>query len=494
MVDYSPALMTDMYEYTMLDAALKDGTANRPCVFEIFTRHLPEGRRYGVLAGTGRILDTLEHFHLDDEDLAFLADRKIVSKETLAWLKDFHFTGSIKGYREGEMFFPNSPVLQVEGTFGECTLLETLLLSILNYDSAVASAASRMVSAAKDRPCMDMGGRRTNEWAAVAAARAAVVGGFQGTANLLAAQLYGLKAIGTAAHCFTLVHDSEREAFESQINALGKGTTLLVDTYNIEEAVKTAVEVAGPDLGGVRIDSGDLAAMAQRVRNELDALGATSTTITVTNDLDEYALAALQTAPVDSYGVGTMLVTGSGAPTCAMVYKLTERENANGVMEPVAKKSKDKATVPGRKLAYRSYEYNLADCEHVISGSESKLADFHAPEGWKDLLVQYVDHGEINHEYQGHDDHRTKPDERRSGDPDRDNRAVSRSCKTVTLSACDCCHVAAPTHITPNDDGPAVWTLIPRPNSRPIVSTREAAPAGDLPHSSPLPAPPIICS
>ncbi len=257
MVDYSPAMMTDMYEYTMLDAALKDGTANRKCVFEIFTRHLPEGRRYGVVAGTGRILDALERFHLDDDDLRFLSDRKIVSAETIAWLERFHFSGSIKGYREGEMFFPNSPVLQVEGTFGECTLLETLLLSILNYDCAVASAASRMVTAAKDRPCMDMGGRRTNEWSAVAASRAAVVGGFQGTANLLAAQLYGLKAIGTAAHCFTLVHDSERDAFISQIDALGKNTTLLVDTYNIEEAVKTAVEVAGPELGGVRIDSGD---------------------------------------------------------------------------------------------------------------------------------------------------------------------------------------------------------------------------------------------
>ena len=221
MVDYSPALMTDMYEYTMLDAALKDGTANRKCVFEVFTRHLPEGRRYGVVAGTGRILDALEHFHLDDEDLKFLSDRHVVSPETIKWLENFHFTGSIKGYREGEMFFPNSPILQVEGTFGECTLLETLILSVLNYDSAVASAASRMVSAAKDRPCMDMGGRRTNEWAAVAAARAAVVGGFKGTANLLAAQLYGLKAIGTAAHCFTLVHDSERDAFESQIEALG---------------------------------------------------------------------------------------------------------------------------------------------------------------------------------------------------------------------------------------------------------------------------------
>ena len=403
MVDYSPAMMTDMYEYTMLDAALKDGTANRKCVFEIFTRHLPEGRRYGVVAGTGRILDALERFHLDDEDLRFLSDRKIVSAETIAWLERFHFSGSIKGYREGEMFFPNSPVLQVEGTFGECTLLETLLLSILNYDCAVASAASRMVTAAKDRPCMDMGGRRTNEWSAVAASRAAVVGGFQGTANLLAAQLYGLKAIGTAAHCFTLVHDSERDAFISQIDALGKNTTLLVDTYNIEEAVKTAVEVAGPELGGVRIDSGDLAALAQRVRNQLDALGATNTKITVTNDLDEYALAALQTAPVDSYGVGTRLVTGSGAPTCAMVYKLTERENADGVMQPVAKKSKDKATVPGRKLAFRSYEYNLADCEHVISGSEDQLAAFRPEEGWKDLLVDFVDHGQIDATWQGHD-------------------------------------------------------------------------------------------
>ena len=403
MVDYSPAMMTDMYEYTMLDAALKDGTANRKCVFEIFTRHLPEGRRYGVVAGTGRILDALERFHLDDEDLRFLSDRNIVSAETIAWLERFHFSGSIKGYREGEMFFPNSPVLQVEGTFGECTLLETLLLSILNYDCAVASAASRMVTAAKDRPCMDMGGRRTNEWSAVAASRAAVVGGFQGTANLLAAQLYGLKAIGTAAHCFTLVHDSERDAFISQIDALGKNTTLLVDTYNIEEAVKTAVEVAGPELGGVRIDSGDLAALAQRVRNQLDALGATNTKITVTNDLDEYALAALQTAPVDSYGVGTRLVTGSGAPTCAMVYKLTERENADGVMQPVAKKSKDKATVPGRKLAFRSYEYNLADCEHVISGSEDQLAAFRPEEGWKDLLVDFVDHGQIDAIWQGHD-------------------------------------------------------------------------------------------
>ncbi|RSX55081.1 nicotinate phosphoribosyltransferase [Bifidobacterium dolichotidis] len=402
MVDYSPAMMTDMYEYTMLDATLQDGTAQRKCVFEVFTRHLPEGRRYGVVAGTGRLLEALRDFHPTDEDLKFLADRKIVSPQTIKWLENYSFSGTMRGYREGDVFFPNSPILQVEGTFAECTLLETLILSIFNYDSAVASAASRMASAAKGRPCMDMGGRRTNEWSAVAASRAAMIGGFKGTANLLAAQLYDLPAIGTAAHCFTLVHDSERDAFESQIQALGRNTTLLVDTYSIEDAVKTAVEVAGPELGGVRIDSGDLAQLAQRVRSQLDALGAGNTKITVTNDLDEYAIASLQTAPVDSYGVGTQLVTGSGAPTCAMVYKLTEREGVSGAMEPVAKKSKDKATVPGRKLAYRSFEGDLADCEHVVAGPEEALNSFGAPENWRNLLTTFVNHGEINDQFTGH--------------------------------------------------------------------------------------------
>ena len=164
MAEISSALMTDMYEYTMLDAALKDGTANRKCVFEIFTRHLPQGRRYGVVAGMGRILEELQKFHLSEDDLRFLSDRKIVSAETIEWLENFRFHGKISGYREGEMFFPNSPILQVEGTFGECTLLETVLLSVLNYDCAVASAAARMVSASAGRPCMDMGGRRTNEY------------------------------------------------------------------------------------------------------------------------------------------------------------------------------------------------------------------------------------------------------------------------------------------------------------------------------------------
>ncbi|BDR53490.1 nicotinate phosphoribosyltransferase [Bombiscardovia nodaiensis] len=401
--DMSTALLTDMYEYTMLDAALQDGTADRRCVFEVYTRRLPAGRRYGVVAGTGRLMEAIRAFRPTQDDLRFLADRHIVSQPTLKWLESYRFSGSIRGYREGETFFPNSPILQVEGSFAECTLLETLILSILNYDSAVASAASRMVSAANGRPCMDMGARRANEWAAVSAARSAIVGGFTGTSNLQAAKFYDLPAIGTAAHCFTLLHDCERDAFVSQIQAFGKNTTLLTDTYSIEEAVKTAVEVAGPDLGGVRIDSGDLASLAQRVRNQLDALGARKAKITVTNDLDEYAIASLQNAPVDSYGVGTQLVTGSGAPTCSMVYKLVEREGSDGSMVPVAKRSPNKASVPGRKLAFRSYEYNLASAEHVISGSEGALNTFQAPDDWRDLLVSYMDRGEANPEFLGHD-------------------------------------------------------------------------------------------
>lgn len=409
MVENSSVLMTDMYEYTMLDAALRDGTAQRNCVFEIFTRHLPEGRRYGVVAGTGRILDELENFRFSHDELQFLSDRHIVSAETITWLENFRFHGTIRGYREGEMYFPNSPILQVEGTFAECTLLETLLLSILNYDSAVAAAAARMVSASAGRPCMDMGGRRIHEHAAVAASRAAIIGGFKGTANLLAAKLYDLKAIGTAAHCFTLLHDTEEDAFASQIAALGSSTTLLVDTYNIEEAVKKAVAIAGPGLGGVRIDSGDLGELAAKVRHQLDALGATHTKITVTNDLDEYALASLQSAPVDSYGIGTMLVTGSGAPTCAMVYKLTEREDNAGHMVPVAKRSKNKATLPGRKQAYRSFAASeregrvVAEAEHVISGQKDAFDSFVPLQDWQNLLVDYVVDGEIDPQYQGHD-------------------------------------------------------------------------------------------
>lgn len=369
------SLLTDRYELTMLQAALADGTADRHCLFEVFTRRLPAGRRYGVLAGTGRVLEALAQFRFTDVELDWLAQAKVVDDRTLEYLAGYKFTGSISGYAEGDVFFPQSPVLVVESTFAEAVLLETLVLSILNYDSAVASAASRMTSAAVDRPCLEMGSRRAHEQAAVAAARAAAVAGFAGTSNLEAGRRYGLETIGTAAHAFTLLHDDEPAAFAAQVASLGVGTTLLVDTYDVRQGVRNAVAAAGTGLGAVRLDSGDLGIQAVEVRKQLDGLGATDTRITVTSDLDEYAIASLAAAPVDSYGVGTSLVTGSGAPTCGMVYKLVARADDDGILQSVAKASTLKTSTGGRKAAARQFgQDGRAVAEVLITGTDDAVA------------------------------------------------------------------------------------------------------------------------
>ncbi|WP_156726673.1 nicotinate phosphoribosyltransferase [Streptomyces apocyni] len=370
----STALFTDHYELTMLQAALRAGTAERRSVFEVFTRRLPEGRRYGVVAGTGRVLDAVENFRFDPGVIDFLRERSVVDEPTLKWLADYRFSGDIWGYPEGEVYFPGSPILRVEGSFAECVLLETVILSILNHDSAIAAAASRMTSAAGGRPLIEMGARRTHELAAVAASRAAYVGGFTTTSDLAAGFRYDIPTVGTSAHAFTLLHDTERDAFTAQVDAMGRGTTLLVDTYDVTEAVQLAVEVAGPELGAVRIDSGDLLLVAHRVRQQLDELGATRTKIIVTSDLDEYAIASLAAAPVDAYGVGTQLVTGSGHPTCSMVYKLVARAKSAGAaaaLEPVAKRALGgKTSKAGRKWAARRLDQDgVAEAEVVGTGA-----------------------------------------------------------------------------------------------------------------------------
>lgn len=386
----STALLTDHYELTMLQATLKSGTAHRRSIFEVFARRLPEGRRYGVVAGTGRVLDAIANFRFDEAELAYLEKTKVVDRATLDWLADYRFSGNIWGYAEGEMFFPNSPILVVESSFAEGVILETLVLSILNHDSAIAAAASRMTAAADGRPCIEMGSRRTHEWSAVAAARAAYIAGFGTTSNLEAGRSYGVPTAGTAAHAFTLVHDDEREAFQAQVDSLGKGTTLLVDTYDVTNAVNLAVEIAGTELGAVRLDSGDLLVQAREVREQLDSLGATETKIVVTSDLDEYAISTLQAGPVDVYGVGTSLVTGSGAPTAGMVYKLVQREDDNGTMVGVAKASKDKKSVGGRKYAMRRLgSSGLAEAE-IIGIGEVPQGDSND----RHLMVELVKGGE----------------------------------------------------------------------------------------------------
>lgn len=390
------ALLTDRYELTMIDAALADGRALRPSVFELFARRLPEGRRYGVVAGTGRLLELLQEFRFGPRELAWLQREKVVSAATLDWLEAYRFTGDIRGYAEGELYFPGSPVLVVEGSFAEAVVLETLALSVFNYDSAVASAAARMVSAAGGRPLAEMGSRRVGERSAVAAARAAYVAGFGATSNLEAGLEWGIPTMGTAAHAFTLLFESEEQAFRAQVDAMGVGTTLLVDTFDIAQGVETAVRVAGPGLGAVRIDSGDLGVVVRAVRAQLDALGATGTRITVTNDLDEYAIAALSSAPVNSYGVGTSLVTGSGAPAAGMVYKLVAHVDDVGTWLPVGKKSDGKATVGGRKQPVRALAGGVAVSEDIYVEDPPVDAAAGRP-----LLVDLVRGGVVSPQYLG---------------------------------------------------------------------------------------------
>jgi nicotinate phosphoribosyltransferase len=387
-------MLTDHYELTMVQAALQSGTAHRRSVFELFARRLPSGRRYGVVAGTGRALDAIESFHFTPEQLDHLRDQEVVNDQTLDWLADYQFTGEIWGYGEGEAYFPGSPLLVVESTFAEAVVLETVLLSIYNHDSAIASAASRMTSAAEGRPCIEMGARRTHETAAVAAARAAYVAGFSATSNLQAGMDYGIPTTGTAAHSFTLLHDTERDAFMAQVESLGHDTTLLVDTYDIREAVRTGVEISGNDLGAVRIDSGDLSVLAREVRAQLDELGATSTRIIVTSDLDEFAIAGLAAAPVDGYGVGTSLVTGSGHPTCGFVYKLVATARSldrDAPLVAVAKKSTDKLSIGGRKYAMRRRNTEGVAEVEIIGIGEPPKDDGDD----RELLVRLVQAGEV---------------------------------------------------------------------------------------------------
>jgi nicotinate phosphoribosyltransferase len=348
----------------MLAAALHDGSAHRRVSFEVFARRLPEGRRYGIVAGTARFVEALGQFRFDDAALTSL--ESFLDGETLAYLADYRFSGDVDGYAEGELYFPGSPLLSVHGTFAECVILETLVLSIFNHDTAIASAAARMACAAEERLLIEMGSRRTHEEAAVAAARAAYIAGFTASSNLEAQRRYGVPALGTAAHAFTLLHTTaggpdEKAAFQAQVDALGVDTTLLVDTYDITQGVANAIEVAGPELGAVRIDSGDLAVLARQTREQLDGLGATKTKIVLSGDLDEFAIAALRAEPVDIYGVGTSVVTGSGAPTASMVYKLVEVDGM-----PVEKRSSLKESHGGRKQALRTCKPTGTVLEEIV--------------------------------------------------------------------------------------------------------------------------------
>lgn len=352
------AFLTDKYEVTMLQAMLRAGRADHRAVFDLFARRLPKGRRYGVVGGVGRVVEAVKNFRFTDEQIAYLEADPIIDEATINYLRNYKFRGIIVGQPEGSLYFPNTPILTVIGTFADCVLLETLLLSIMNHDSAVMSAASRMVTAAEGMPMIEMGSRRTSETSAVAAARAAYIAGFNATSNLQAGQLYQIPTTGTSAHAYTLAYgpDGEEQSFYDQMVALGTDTTILVDTYNIPEGIRRAVHAAntlgasGP--GGIRIDSGDLHEETVNARALLDSLGAIDTKIVLSSDIDEYTISEMKErgTPVDAVGAGTRVVTGSGAPTAEMVYKLVQINDT-----PVSKRAEGKVSTGGIKVTYREF-------------------------------------------------------------------------------------------------------------------------------------------
>ncbi len=361
----TPALHTDRYELTMLNSALRDGTATKRAVFEVFSRFLPSGREFGVLAGIERVIEAVLNFRFSSSQVEWLIEAGAFSPQYRDHLLNFSFQGTVLGYREGDLYFAHSPVVRVEGTFGECVVLETLLLSILNHDTAVASTAAQMYQSAKGRGLIEMGSRRTHEESAVHAARAAYLAGFDSTSNLEAGWRFGIPTAGTTGHAAILARDSELDAFLAQVETLGVDTTLLVDTYDVYEGIRTAVKVAnqfgadGP--GAIRLDSGDLRELSRASRDLLDSLGATNTKIVATGDLDESRIAELlrHDAPIDRFGVGTRLVTGENCPSPGFVYKLVEIERNDGVMSPVAKLSINKQGSGGTTYVRRSPQEQL---------------------------------------------------------------------------------------------------------------------------------------
>ena len=356
------SLWTDHYELTMVASALDSGVADRRAVFEAFTRGLPEGRAYGVVAGIDRIVDAITSFEFTNDIVDHLVEKGVVREGRMTdWLRAYRFRGDITGYLDGELFFPYSPVLTVEGTFAECVVLETVLLSVLNHDCAVASAAARVRDVADGRTLIEGGSRRTGPYAAVAAARAAHIGGFDTTSNLDAGRQHGIPTGGTTAHAFVLAHETEEEAYRAQLRTFGVGSTYLVDTFDVYEGIRKAVEVVGTDIGAIRIDSGNLLADSIRARALLDELGAVTCKIVVSGDLDEFRVEELEdaAAPVDAYLVGTSLVTGSGHPTAQIVYKLVAIADEDGYDAPlraVGKLSPGKRTIGARKDVHRTID------------------------------------------------------------------------------------------------------------------------------------------
>lgn len=355
MREYS-GLLTDLYELTMAAGYWQTGFDAR-ATFELFARHLPPHRNYLVAAGLEQALDFLENVNFTTDEIAYLRGQSVfrgIRDEFFSYLGKFRFSGDVWAMPEGTLLFPGEPMLRVTAPIIEAQIMETYLLAMLGYQTMIASKAARVVAAAAGRPIVDFGARRAHgSESSVWSARAAAIGGCAGTSNVLAGLRLGMKIYGTQAHSWVMAHEEEAEAFGNFLNAFPEDSVLLLDTYNVRNAVEEIIAM-GRKPAGVRLDSGDVAKDSRWVRRELDRAGWKDVKVFASGDLDEYKIAKLRArgAKIDAFGVGTALATPGDAPQLSLIYKLVEVERGGKVRE-AAKFSHAKVTYPGRKQVYR---------------------------------------------------------------------------------------------------------------------------------------------
>jgi nicotinate phosphoribosyltransferase len=384
-------LLTDLYELTMAAGYMQTGFDGR-ATFELFVRHLPQRRNYLVAAGLQQALEFLENVHFTPAEIDYLRSHRVfrhVRDEFFTYLAKFRFTGDVWAMPEGTLLFAGEPMLRVTAPIIEGQILETYLLATMSYQTMVASKAARVVTAARGRQIVDFGARRAHgSEASLLAARAAAIGGCEGTSNVLAGQQFGMNTYGTQAHSWVMAHEGEAEAFRKFLDAFPEDAVLVLDTYDVHKALAEIISI-GRKPAGVRLDSGDLARDSRWVRRELDRAGWNDVKVFASGDLDELKIAALlaKGAAIDAFGVGTALATPGDAPHLNLIYKLVEVERGGKTRE-AAKLTRAKATYPGRKQVYR---YSTASGE--FKNDRIALESEHVEKGGEPLLIEVMRDG-----------------------------------------------------------------------------------------------------
>ena len=385
-------LFVDLYELTMAQAYLQSGQTGH-ATFSLYFRNFPSNRAYYVFCGLESVVDYLSNLEFSESDLAVLDRLQLFDDVLLDYLSSFSFTGSVRAMREGEVFFPNEPVIEVSGPIVECQIAETFLINQVNLESMLATKAARVVDAAAGRQVVDFASRRTHGLdAGIKFARASYVAGFDGTSNVRAASMYGIPAVGTMAHSYISTFDDETDAFSSYAKSFPDSSTFLVDTYDTLDGVRNAIDVArdmtarGGSLRAIRLDSGDMLTLSGQARKMLDNAGLHDVRIIASSGLDEYSISDLvhSGAPIDGFGVGTRVGTSADAPYTDFVYKLVEYDG-----RPIIKLSEDKESLPGPKQVYRISDSNGKFERDVVTHADHPIHN----ENSSPLLNQVVENG-----------------------------------------------------------------------------------------------------